>query len=114
MTICRTNETCLPLSKLPGVGPVIATALVAAALRCYGTVDLIYIHFDVDALDQSEVASKRLSEPNGPMRTALEIIMAYPKVAAFGIADINPKIAISKPGTRSGASRWFSIPCRAP
>jgi arginase family enzyme len=53
------------------------------------------IHFDVDALDQSEVASTRLSEPNGPMRTdlaaALEIIMAYPNVAAFGIADINPE-----------------------
>src|ERR1700730_7902589 len=30
VTICRTNETCRRLSKLPGVGPVIATALVAA------------------------------------------------------------------------------------
>ena len=28
--ICRTNEACKRLSKLPGVGPVIATALVAA------------------------------------------------------------------------------------
>jgi transposase len=28
--ICRTNEACRRLSKLPGVGPVIATALVAA------------------------------------------------------------------------------------
>jgi arginase len=68
--------------------------LCAAMERLSSTVDLIYIHVDVDALDQSEVASMRLSEPNGPMRTelaaALEIIMAYPKVAAFGIADINP------------------------
>jgi hypothetical protein len=44
---------------------------------------------------QSEVASMRLTEPNGPMRTelaaALEIIMSYPKVAALGIADINPE-----------------------
>ena len=65
----------------------------AAMNRLSSTVDLIYIHFDADALDQSEVASMRLTEPNGPMRTelaaALEIIMAYPKVAAFGIADIN-------------------------
>jgi transposase len=30
LTICRTNEACRRLSKLPGVGPVIATALVAA------------------------------------------------------------------------------------
>jgi transposase len=28
--ICRTNEACRRLSKLPGVGPVVATALVAA------------------------------------------------------------------------------------
>jgi arginase family enzyme len=63
--------------------------------RLSSTADLIYIHFDADALDQSEVASMRLTEPNGPMRTelaaALEIIMAYPKVAALGIADINPE-----------------------
>jgi transposase len=30
VTICRTNEACRRLSKLPGVGPVVATALVAA------------------------------------------------------------------------------------
>src|SRR6202023_940557 len=69
--------------------------LCVAMERLSSTVDLIYIHFDVDALDQSEVASTRLSEPNGPMRAelgaALEIIMAYPTVAAFGIADINPE-----------------------
>lgn len=67
--------------------------LCAAMERLSSTVDLIYIHFDVDALDESEAASMWLSAPNGPMRTelaaALEIIMAYPKVAAFGIADIN-------------------------
>jgi arginase len=68
--------------------------LCAAMERLGSTVDLIYIHFDVDALDESEADSMWLSAPNGPMRTelaaALEIIMAYPKVAAFGIADINP------------------------
>jgi Transposase IS116/IS110/IS902 family len=30
MSLCRRNEACRALSKLPGVGPVIATALVAA------------------------------------------------------------------------------------
>ena len=63
--------------------------------RLSSTVDLIYIHFDADALDQSEVASMRLTEPDGPTRTelaaALEIIMASPKVAALGIADIDPE-----------------------
>jgi len=69
--------------------------LCAAMNRLSSTVDLIYVHFDADALDQSEVASMRLTEPNGPMRTelaaALEIIMAYPKIEAFGIADVNPE-----------------------
>src|SRR5215467_15308444 len=27
---CRTNETCRRLAKLPGVGPVVATAIIAA------------------------------------------------------------------------------------
>ena len=30
LALCRTNEACRRLSKLPGVGPVIATAIVAA------------------------------------------------------------------------------------
>jgi arginase len=62
--------------------------------RLSSTVDLIYVHFDVDALDQSEVASMWLSAPDGPTRTelatALEIIMSHPKISAFGIADISP------------------------
>jgi arginase len=68
--------------------------LCAAMRRLSSTVDRVYMHFDVDALDETEVASMWLSEPDGPMRTelaaALEIVMSYPKVAAFGIADINP------------------------
>ena len=30
VTLCRTNETCRRLAKLPGVGPIVATAIVAA------------------------------------------------------------------------------------
>ena len=30
--LCRTNETCRRLAKLPGVGPVVATAIVAAEM----------------------------------------------------------------------------------
>ena len=56
--------------------------LCAAMNRLSSTVDLIYVHLDADALDQSELAA------------ALEIIMAYPKVAAFGIADINPDVDV--------------------
>jgi arginase len=67
----------------------------AAMDRLGGGVDAIYVHFDVDALDASEVASMWLTAPGGPTRTelaaAMKIVMAYPKVAAFGIADINPE-----------------------
>jgi arginase len=67
----------------------------AAMGRLSSAVDLIYVHFDVDALDESEVASMWLTAPDGPTATelaaALKIIMGYPKVAAFGIADINPE-----------------------
>lgn len=67
----------------------------AAMTRLSSSVDLIYVHFDVDALDESEVASVWLTAPGGPasmeLAAALQIIMATPRVAAFGIADINPE-----------------------
>jgi arginase len=67
----------------------------AAMERLSSSADLIYVHLDVDALDESEVASMWLTAPNGPTRrelaAALKIIMSTPKVAAFGIADINPE-----------------------
>ena len=63
--------------------------------RLNSSVDAIYVHFDADALDQSEVSGMRLSEPYGPTRAelggALKTIMAYPKIAALGVADINPE-----------------------
>jgi hypothetical protein len=70
--------------------------------RLSSTVDLIYIHFDVDALDQSQVASTRLSEPNGPMRTelaaALEIIMPTPNLPHLGLPTLTRKSLFQKPG----------------
>ena len=67
----------------------------AAMDRLSRTVDLIYVHFDVDALDETEVASMWLTAPDGPtareLAAAMEIVMAYPKIAAFGVSDINPE-----------------------
>jgi arginase len=67
----------------------------AAMDRLSGSVDLIYVHFDADALDSTEVASMWLTAPGGPTRgelaAALKMIMAYPKIAALGISDINPE-----------------------
>jgi arginase len=68
--------------------------LAAVLARLSEDVDRLYVHLDVDALDESEVASMWLTAPGGPttgeLARALGTIMATPKVAAFGIADINP------------------------
>lgn len=67
----------------------------AALDRSSRRVDAIYVHLDVDALDETEVPSMWLTASNGPtlgeLSAALEMVMAEPKVAAFGIADINPE-----------------------
>jgi arginase len=67
----------------------------AAMKRLSGAVDLIYVHFDIDALDRSELALTRLAEPDGPstaeLTAAVKRIMNFPKIGAFGIADINPE-----------------------
>lgn len=69
--------------------------LCVAMDRLSDSVDAIYVHFDIDALDRSELALMRLTEPNGPTRhemaKALEMVMAYSKVAAFGVSDFNPE-----------------------
>jgi arginase len=63
--------------------------------RLSGSVDRIYVHFDADALDASEVESMWLTAPGGPtsreLAEAMKIIMAYPNIAAFGVSDINPE-----------------------
>jgi arginase family enzyme len=66
-----------------------------AIARLIRNIAAIHIHFDVDALDASEVVSMWLTAPGGPTRTelaaALQVTMNYPKISAFGIADINPE-----------------------
>lgn len=53
--------------------------------------DLIYIHIDMDVLDPREVAGHPLTVPDGPtsleLGAALELMFAYPKAAALGIAS---------------------------
>ncbi|MBO0734539.1 MAG: arginase family protein [Methylocapsa sp.] len=67
----------------------------AAMERLSRGVGRIYVHFDADALDASEVKSMWLTAPGGPARAelaaAMQIVMTHPKVAAFGVADINPE-----------------------
>jgi len=78
MDVCTTSDAVIE----GGDGDCYSFAAATSAL----------VNFDVSQ------SVPELTEPNGPMRTelaaALEIIMAYPKVAAFGIADINPDVDV--------------------
>ena len=89
--IDRSGMDIVPVSDVKGD----CRQLDAAMKRLSGDADLIYVHFDIDALDRSELALARLAEPNGPTRAelaaAVKRIMKFPKIAAFGIADINPE-----------------------
>lgn len=53
--------------------------------------DVIYIHIDMDVLAPEEVRGHGLTAPDGPtsqeLADCLEVIFAYPKAAAIGIAS---------------------------
>ena len=89
--IDRTGIEIVPVADIKGS----RRALHAAMQRLSSSVDRIYVHFDVDALDSSEVASMWLTAPGGPtwreLAAAMKIIIAYPKIAAFAVSDINPE-----------------------
>ncbi len=69
--------------------------LMSAISRLSERVDYIYVHFDIDALDPSELANSRLVAPDGPTKTemasALRLVMSNQKIVAFGVSDINPE-----------------------
>ncbi len=66
-------------------------ALHAQMQRLSETVDLIYVHIDMDVLDPAEVPGHGLTVPGGPtseeLAAALTEIFRYPRVAALGIAS---------------------------
>ncbi len=69
--------------------------LLEAIDRLSNRVDYIYVHFDIDALDASELANSRLVAPDGPtkaeMAASLRLVMSNQKIVAFGVSDINPE-----------------------
>ncbi len=69
--------------------------LLEAIKRLSERVDHIYVHFDIDALDPSELANSRLVAPDGPtkaeMAASLRLMMSNQKIVAFGVSDINPE-----------------------
>lgn len=75
----------VPVEDIRGKG----WQLRAAMDRLSSTVDRIYVHFDIDALDPSELAELRLTEPDGPTRdemaAAVTDIMGYQKWRHLGL-----------------------------
>jgi len=63
----------------------------SAMKRLSDATDLIYIHVDMDGLDQREVPGHPLTVPGGPtsleLAAALTEMFKYEKVAAFGVAS---------------------------
>lgn len=59
--------------------------------RLSSLTDVIYIHIDMDVLAPEEVLGHGLTAPDGPtsqeLADCLELIFAYPKAAAIGIAS---------------------------
>jgi len=59
--------------------------------RLSNTVDVIYVHADMDVLDPAEVPGHPLHVPGGPtsreLAAALAEMFSFPKVAALGIAS---------------------------
>ena len=59
--------------------------------RLSSLTDVIYIHIDMDVLAPDEVLGHGLTAPDGPtsqeLADCLELIFAYPKAAAIGIAS---------------------------
>ena len=59
--------------------------------RLSESVDLVYVHVDMDVLDPREVSGHGLTVSGGPtsreLAAALEEMFRYPKVAALGIAS---------------------------
>jgi arginase len=59
--------------------------------RLSSLTDVIYVHIDMDVLAPEEVLGHGLTAPNGPtsqeLADCLELIFAYPKAVAIGIAS---------------------------
>ena len=76
------------------VVPAERGALAGAVRRLADETDFIYLHIDLDVLDESLTPSHGTKEPNGPGMAqtleAVEAVLETGKVGAFGIVSIYP------------------------
>jgi arginase len=76
------------------VVPADGEALAKAVNELAGRVDTIYLHIDLDILDESYVPTHRTKEPNGPdvdtTLTAMKTVIDTGKVSAIGMVSVYP------------------------
>jgi len=94
-------------------GAALAGAVEDLADRC----EMLYLHIDLDVLDESLVPGHRTREPNGPsmdeVRAAVDTVMATGKVAAFAVVSVcgapgrnDVDMASGTELVRSGLESW--------
>jgi arginase len=76
------------------VVPVEGEQLPEAVNRLAANVDIIYLHIDLDILDESLVPTHRTKEPNGPdvvtTLAAMKTVIDTGKVEAIGMVSVYP------------------------
>ena len=99
------------------VVPVAGQALTDAVNALAERVDTIYLHIDLDILDESYVPTHRTKEPDGPdvetTQAAMNVVLDTGKVAAIGMVSVYPngdggEIAIKAASDllRESVQRW--------
>lgn len=102
------------------VVPADASSLGAAVEKLAEATDLIYLHIDLDVLDESLTPSHRTREPDGPgveqTLAAIEAVLRTGKVQALGIVSVYPigeggdvSLSAAIDLLRGSVERWRSL-----
>jgi formiminoglutamase len=90
-----------------GLAMIVAAELERLSSLC----DAIYVDFDIDAIDRSQMPAAPGARPGGlPVRAffaAARMIGAYPKVACVDLTEFDPSLDVSDIGSLT-AARWFA------
>jgi formiminoglutamase len=90
-----------------GLLPLVRTALDRLASTC----DRIYVDFDTDVIERSQMPAAPGARPGGldvkDFFAATRLIAAHPKVAAVDLAEFDPSLDVSDIGSLV-AARWFA------
>jgi formiminoglutamase len=98
----RTAREC----REQGMAAVAAEELERLAARC----DLIYVDFDIDVIDRSQLPGAPGARPGGVSAQdffdAARLIGAHPKVAAVDLTELDPSLDVADLSALA-AARWF-------